>query len=185
LVFLVVYSVLAFPAKPHMRYSSLHECYMPRPPHSPWPDHSNYIWRRVQVTKLRIVHFSLTSCYFTKKFTAPPHLATDDWLPANNSSPLVPILSHLNPVRIVIIYSFIANFNIILVRMPGLPSDLFPSGFPADTLWKPIIVNETWHYVQTEVWFLFPKWYSDYQQMVAHTGQPQQLLIKIKYKHST
>jgi hypothetical protein len=27
---------------------------MPRPSHPPWLDHSNYTWRRVQVTKLLI-----------------------------------------------------------------------------------------------------------------------------------
>jgi hypothetical protein len=26
-----------------------HSCYMPRPSHPPWLDHSNYTWRRVQV----------------------------------------------------------------------------------------------------------------------------------------
>jgi hypothetical protein len=32
--------------------------------HSPWLNHSNYIWRRVQVMKLLIVQFSPTSNYF-------------------------------------------------------------------------------------------------------------------------
>jgi hypothetical protein len=34
-----------------------HSCYKPCPPHPPWLDHSNYIWRRVQVMKLLIVQF--------------------------------------------------------------------------------------------------------------------------------
>jgi hypothetical protein len=35
-----------------------HSCYMPRPSHPSWPDHSNYTWRRVQVMKLHIMQFS-------------------------------------------------------------------------------------------------------------------------------
>jgi hypothetical protein len=41
-----------------------HSCYMPCPSHPPWLDHSNYIWRRVQVMKLLIMQFSSTSCHF-------------------------------------------------------------------------------------------------------------------------
>jgi hypothetical protein len=33
----------------------LHSCYMPRPSHSSWLDHSNYTWRRVHVMKLLII----------------------------------------------------------------------------------------------------------------------------------
>jgi hypothetical protein len=35
-----------------------HSCYMTCPSLSPLLDHSNYTWRRVQVTKLLIMHFS-------------------------------------------------------------------------------------------------------------------------------
>jgi hypothetical protein len=34
-----------------------HACYMPCPSHASWLDHSNYTWRRVQVTKLLIALF--------------------------------------------------------------------------------------------------------------------------------
>jgi hypothetical protein len=34
------------------------------PSHPPWPDHSNYTWRRVQITKLLIMQFSPTSRHF-------------------------------------------------------------------------------------------------------------------------
>jgi hypothetical protein len=39
-------------------------CYMPCPSHPPRLDHSNYICRRVQVTKLLIMHLSPTFCHF-------------------------------------------------------------------------------------------------------------------------
>jgi hypothetical protein len=41
---------------------SPHSCYMPCPFHTPWLDHSNYTWRRLQVMKLLIMQFSPTSC---------------------------------------------------------------------------------------------------------------------------
>jgi hypothetical protein len=34
------------------------------PSHPPWLDHSNYVWRRVQIMKLLIMQFSLASCHF-------------------------------------------------------------------------------------------------------------------------
>jgi hypothetical protein len=34
-----------------------HSCYMPRPFHPPWLDHSIYTWKRVQVMKLLITQF--------------------------------------------------------------------------------------------------------------------------------
>jgi hypothetical protein len=34
------------------------------PSHSPWLDHSNYIWRRVQITKLLVLQFSAPSRHF-------------------------------------------------------------------------------------------------------------------------
>jgi hypothetical protein len=41
-----------------------HACHMPCPPHSPWFDLPNDIWRRVQIMKLPIAQLSLFSCYF-------------------------------------------------------------------------------------------------------------------------
>jgi hypothetical protein len=38
--------------------SSPYSCYMPYRSHPPWLDHSNYTWRRVQITKLLIMQFS-------------------------------------------------------------------------------------------------------------------------------
>jgi hypothetical protein len=54
LVFLVVPFHLAFPPISCM-HSSPRLCYMPCPSHPPWLDHSNYTWRRVQVTKFLIM----------------------------------------------------------------------------------------------------------------------------------
>jgi hypothetical protein len=51
---------LAFAPKPYMHSSYPHPCYMPCPSHPPWPDHSNYIWWRVQVMKLLIMEFLQT-----------------------------------------------------------------------------------------------------------------------------
>jgi hypothetical protein len=44
-------------------------CYMPRPSHPPRLDHSNYTWRRVQITKLLVVQFSPSS---TQMFSSVP-----------------------------------------------------------------------------------------------------------------
>jgi hypothetical protein len=54
-----------FPQISYMHSSFPHSCYMPCPSHPPLFDHSNYTWRRVQVMKLLITQFSLTSCHFT------------------------------------------------------------------------------------------------------------------------
>jgi hypothetical protein len=47
-----------------MHSSSPHSCYMPCPSHPPSIDHSNYTWRILQVTKLRIMQIFPTSPYF-------------------------------------------------------------------------------------------------------------------------
>jgi hypothetical protein len=46
-----------FPTKILHEVPTPHACYMPCPSHPPWLDHSNYIWRRVQVTELLILSF--------------------------------------------------------------------------------------------------------------------------------
>jgi hypothetical protein len=43
---------------------STHSCYMLHPSHTPWLDHSNYTWCRVQVMKFIILQFSQTSYNF-------------------------------------------------------------------------------------------------------------------------
>jgi hypothetical protein len=45
-------------------YNLSNACYVPCPSHSPWSDHSSYIWRGVQIMKLLIVKFSPVSRYF-------------------------------------------------------------------------------------------------------------------------
>jgi hypothetical protein len=64
LVFLVFSFRLAFP--PILLYVFLfaHSCYMPCSSHTPWLDHSNFTWRRVQVIKFPIMQFSPTSGHF-------------------------------------------------------------------------------------------------------------------------
>jgi hypothetical protein len=57
LVFLVVSLLPAFSLF-YMRPSSPHSCYMPRLSHPPRLDYSNYIWRRVEITKLPVMQFS-------------------------------------------------------------------------------------------------------------------------------
>jgi hypothetical protein len=49
------------PTKNLYSFLFFHSCYMPRPFHLPWFDHSNYTWRRVQI----IMHFSSLSCHFS------------------------------------------------------------------------------------------------------------------------
>jgi hypothetical protein len=47
-----------------MSSSSPRACYIPCPPHPPLLDHSDYIWRRVQIMKPLIMQFSATSYDF-------------------------------------------------------------------------------------------------------------------------
>jgi hypothetical protein len=49
----------------YMHSSSPHSCYMPCLSDHPWLDHSNYTWQRVQVMKLLIMQFSLSSCHMS------------------------------------------------------------------------------------------------------------------------
>jgi hypothetical protein len=53
----------------NMHSSSPHSCYMPCLSHPPWIDHSNYVWRGVQVMKLLVMQFLPISRHFT-----PPRL---------------------------------------------------------------------------------------------------------------
>jgi hypothetical protein len=53
---------VVFPPKSSMHFFSPHSCYMPCPSHPPSLDHSNYIWRRIQVMKLLVMQFS-SKCY--------------------------------------------------------------------------------------------------------------------------
>jgi hypothetical protein len=56
LVYLVIFFLLAFPSISYIHSSCPHSCCMTCPSHPPWLDHSNYVWRRVQVMKLVIMH---------------------------------------------------------------------------------------------------------------------------------
>jgi hypothetical protein len=58
---------------------------MPRPLHPHCLDHSNYTWRRVQVTKLLIMQFSPTSCHFIPLWS--------------KYSPRHPVLKYVSPLR--------------------------------------------------------------------------------------
>jgi hypothetical protein len=51
---------ICFPLLPH-------SCYMPCPSHPPSLDHSNYVWRGVQVMKFLIMQFSPISYLFILK----------------------------------------------------------------------------------------------------------------------
>jgi hypothetical protein len=64
LVFPVVSFLLAFPPISYMHSSSPHSCCLPCQSHPSWYNHSNYTWRRLQVTKLLIMQFSPTSRHF-------------------------------------------------------------------------------------------------------------------------
>jgi hypothetical protein len=61
MVFLVGSYPLAFPPITYTHSSSPHSCYMPRPSYPPRLDYSNYSWRRIQITKLLVMQFSLIS----------------------------------------------------------------------------------------------------------------------------
>jgi hypothetical protein len=56
--------LLASPTVSYMHSSSPHSYCMPCPSNLPLLDHSNYIWRKIQVMKHLIMKFSPTSCHF-------------------------------------------------------------------------------------------------------------------------
>jgi hypothetical protein len=60
----------------------------------------------------------------------------------HNSPPLVPILSQINPVHTTPSYVLILSFHLRL----GLPSGLFPSGFPIKILYAFLFspIRATW-----------------------------------------
>jgi hypothetical protein len=53
----------------------------------------------------------------------------------HKSPPLVSILSQINPVHTTSFYHSEIHFNVIHAPMPILHSSLFPSGFPAKSLY--------------------------------------------------
>jgi len=53
--------------------------------------------------------------------------------------PPVPILSRINPVHAPILLPVRSNLNISSHLPLGLPSGLFPSGFPTKTLYTPLL----------------------------------------------
>ena len=53
--------------------------------------------------------------------------------------PPVPIVSHIDPVRTPTSHFLKKYLNIILPSTSGLPSSLFPSGFPTKTLYIPLL----------------------------------------------
>jgi hypothetical protein len=55
----------ALPQISYMHSSSPHSCYMPCPSHPSLLDHSNYVWRAVQVIKLLVMQFPPISHHFT------------------------------------------------------------------------------------------------------------------------
>jgi hypothetical protein len=60
----VVSFLLSFSPKSCMHSSSPPFLLNALPSHPPWLDHSNYAWKRVQVMKLLIMHFSPTLYHF-------------------------------------------------------------------------------------------------------------------------
>jgi hypothetical protein len=77
---------------------------VPCPSHHPRLDSSDYIWRRVQVTKLLVMQFSATSCHFI-----PPNILLSTLL-----SNIFSLHCYLN-VRYQVLHPYRTTGKIILV----------------------------------------------------------------------
>jgi hypothetical protein len=71
-----------FPTKPLYVSFFSHACYMPFQSHPPWLGCSNYIFLRVQVMKLLIMHFPPIFCYLIRIFYSAIYSQTSS-VPAN------------------------------------------------------------------------------------------------------
>jgi hypothetical protein len=85
-----IHPLTSFPSFPltflpvnNRRSFSLHSGYMSRPPHPSLLDNSNYTWRRVQITQLFVMQFSLPSRHFIPLWSKYP--------------PQHPVLKHPQP----------------------------------------------------------------------------------------
>jgi hypothetical protein len=81
----------------------------------------------------------LSPSWGTTNCAAPQELPSILWNPKvqyriHKSPPLVPILSRMNPIHSIPSYLSKIHFNIVHSRL-GLPSRLFPSGFPTNILY--------------------------------------------------
>jgi hypothetical protein len=72
LAFQVVYFLLTFPPISYMHSFSPHSCYKPCSSFPTSFDHSNYVWRGVQIMKLLIMQFSPISRHFSLRTKHSP-----------------------------------------------------------------------------------------------------------------
>jgi hypothetical protein len=95
LVFPVVSFLLAFPLIFYMQSFSPHSCYMLPPSHPSWLHHSTYTWRRAQIMKLLIMHFSTLVLFFT--WQSGRNLNLGNWVnrTRNLKTPFVKFLNFL------------------------------------------------------------------------------------------
>ena len=108
-------------------------------------------------------HHISGSCKQKNRFSASKEFVSISWSTKvhyrnHNCPPPVPILSQLDPVHSPTSHFLKIHLNIILPSMSGLSKWSLPSGFPINTLYKPLLSPILLHTPQISLPKIHIKW---------------------------